>query len=227
MKYFFSLFVIASITLSCIQSNSEKSHFLFNEGVSLSLNATNELQKGNIEKHETLNKMAIKKFIEVLSIDSLHKLAPSALGHCNYEIKKFKEGVQWFQKAIKTDSTLAVNYRELGLCKINLGEFDASQEAFRKAFELDKSQEIKEVTISDLQQISSLAFDYSKTYIKQGEEEKGIQYKQFSVGVLFIAHSIDSTNISTLTEIANFTSLLGDTVTSNIYTQKKRALTQK
>jgi len=193
---------------------------VFNEGVTLSLDAGDELKKRNYEKSLELNKKAIDKFVETLKVDSMHKLAPSALGHSYYLIKNFKDGIFWFEKAISIDSFSAINYREYGLCKMNLGDIDGGKLAIEKAFKLDSSKEIREITTSDLLDIGSLAFDYGKGYEKQGEKQKGLGYKQFAVGVLLTAHNIDSTNLDLIRKIADLTKELGDNQTSKIFKDK-------
>ena len=213
--------MISLTAFGCSQNKKKNLAFkVFNEGVTLSLDAGDELKKRNYEKSLELNKKAIDKFVETLKVDSMHKLAPSALGHSYYLIKNFKDGIFWFEKAISIDSFSAINYREYGLCKMNLGDIDGGKLAIEKAFKLDSSKEIREITTSDLLDIGSLAFDYGKGYEKQGEKQKGLGYKQFAVGVLLTAHNIDSTNLDLIRKIADLTKELGDNQTSKIFKDK-------
>ncbi len=221
MKNLVIILLISAILFGCTQNNKNDLAFkIFNAGVTLSLDALDEYEKGNYEKSEELNKKAIDKFIETLKVDSLHKLAPSALGHSYYLINDFKNGILWFEKAISIDSTAAINYREYGLCKINLGDIEGGRISIAKAFKLDPSKEIREMTMLDLLDIGSLAFEYGNGYEKQGEKEKGLGYKQFSVGVLLTAYNMDSTNIDVIKKIAEFTERLGDTQTSKRFNGK-------
>jgi len=221
MKYLVIIIMISLTAFGCSQNKKKNLAFkVFNEGVTLSLDAGDELKKRNYEKSLELNKKAIDKFVETLKVDSMHKLAPSALGHSYYLIKNFKDGIFWFEKAISIDSFSAINYREYGLCKMNLGDIDGGKLAIEKAFKLDSSKEIREITTSDLLDIGSLAFDYGKGYEKQGEKQKGLGYKQFAVGVLLTAHNIDSTNLDLIRKIADLTKELGDNQTSKIFKDK-------
>ena len=221
MKTLIITLLILLALSGCSRNNKNDLAFkVFNEGVTLSLDAVNEYKKGDYEKSEELNKKAINKFIETLKVDSTHRLAPSSLGHSYYLIKDFKNGIIWYEKALSIDSQAAINYREYALCKINLGDIEGGHLAFDKAFKLDPSKEIREMTILDLFDIGSLAFEYGNEYDKQGEKEKGLGYKQFSVGVLLTAYNMDSTNMDVIKKIADFTEKLGDKQTSKRFNDK-------
>lgn len=177
--------------MSCQQSKEEKAFKTFNEGVTLSLNAGTEASKGAGKKAVELNDKAIEKFKETLKIDSNHTIAQSALAHSLYLAKKYDEAIIWFKKANAVDKVEAVNYTELGLCQINLGGIEVGEKNLFKAFELDRSKEIKDITVEDLYDIGKLAFDYSDAYQKEGNNEKSVAYKHFSIEVLKIALKID------------------------------------
>ncbi len=221
MRYFAIILFISILLNGCSQHKKDDLAFkVFNEGVTLSLNAIDEYKKCNYKKSEELNKKAIDIFIETLKIDSTHLLAPSALGHCYYLIRDFENGLEWYRKAISIDSMIAANYREYGLCKINMGDIDGGRLELDKAFKLDTSKEIKEITILDLSDIGSLAFDYGIGYEKQGEKDKGLEYKKFSVGVLMTAYNYDTINLDVIKKIADFSDKLGDKNKSKIFYKK-------
>nr|WP_294794278.1 hypothetical protein [uncultured Mucilaginibacter sp.] len=178
--------------LSCQQSKEEKAFKIFNEGASLSLEAYEESEKGNQEKANELNNEAIKKFEETLKTDSNHKVVRSALAHSLYLNRNYREAINWFKKANTIDKSSAANYRELGLSEINLGMVKEGEKDLLKAFELDKSKEIKDITVEDLHDVGKLAFAYGEGYEKEGKKEEGLNYKKFSVGVLNLAFKIDS-----------------------------------
>jgi tetratricopeptide (TPR) repeat protein len=221
MNRIITYILIAIAIVSCTQTKKSDLAFkTFNEGVTFSLDALEEYNKGNFEKSDELNRKAIEKFHETLKIDSLHKAAPSALGHSYYLIGNSKEGIYWFEKSIALDSSSAPNFREYGLCKVNLGDLQGAKIAFEKAFKLDNGNEIKNITVLDLSDIGIRAFDYGAEYERQGEKEKGLEYKRFAVAVLGTAFTIDTTNIETIKRITEYTEALGDKQTALYFRNK-------
>lgn len=205
--------------ISCGQTNKakDKAFKVFNEGVSFSLDAVQELEKGNIDKSNELNQKAIEKFLETLKIDSTHEGAPSSLGHSYYMIRDFQKGIEWYEKALMIDSTFAANHLEYGLCKINKGDLANGITSINKALEIDNSKETIDQAVYSLMDIGTLAFDYGLGYEEEGDSEKGLAFKQFSVAVLQIANQIDSLNTDVIKYIVDFSKKLGDSETVERY----------
>jgi tetratricopeptide (TPR) repeat protein len=108
---------------------------------------------------------------------------------------------------------MAANYRELGLCKINLGQISEGNRDLEKAFEIDKSLEIKEITVFDLIDIGQLAFNYGEEYESEGDKDKGLSYKKFSIGVLITAFNIDKSKKETAKIISQYAGKIDDKTT--------------
>jgi tetratricopeptide (TPR) repeat protein len=203
------LFIVSLVIASCAQSNKEKAFILFNEGVSFSLDAVAASEIGNFDKSTELNKKAIDKFLETLKVDSAHLLAPGALGYSYYMIRDFKNGIEWYKKAIKVDPSIAANHLEYGLCLINLGDLTNGNSAIKKALELDSSKESVYHAVYSLLNVGVLAFDYGEEYEEQGENDKGKTYKEFSVAVLLSAHQLDTINQEVIQHIVDFSEIIG------------------
>jgi tetratricopeptide (TPR) repeat protein len=174
-------------TLGCEQSKKDKAFKVFNEGVSLSLDAGNLVGQGHDDDVKNLYEQAIKKFKEALEIDNSHYAAYSPIGFSNYEIRNYDEAAIYFEKAISVDSASALNYQYLGLSQINKGNVEDGEKNINKAFELDKGEEIRSVTIENLTNIGNLAYTYGEGWEKEGNTEKGMSYKKFGVRVLLSA----------------------------------------
>lgn len=215
---------LALITFSCVEQKEGKLEIdafeTFNEGVSLSLDAVLMAQQQDFKKAEELNLKAIEKFHQTLVIDSTHKVAPSALGHSYYLVKEYQKGIEWYRKAIAIDSSNSMNHLEYGLCLINKGQMARGRKSIEHALEIDKSKETLDHAIYGLLDIGVLAFDYGDEYIRQGEKEKGVGYKKFAVGVLFVANTLDSTNQDVLFKGAELTEKMGDSLASNYFEAK-------
>jgi tetratricopeptide (TPR) repeat protein len=183
----FILILVFFSTLGCEQSKKDKAFKIFNEGVSISLDAGKLVGQGHDDDVKNLYEQAIKKFKEAIDIDSSYHAAYSPIGFSNYEIRNYDEAVIYFQKAILIDSTFAVNYQYLGLSQINKGNVEEGEKSINKAFELDKGKEIRSVTIENLTNVGNLAYAYGEGWEKEGNAEKGISYKKFGVRVLLSA----------------------------------------
>jgi tetratricopeptide (TPR) repeat protein len=203
--------------VGCSQKKEDKAFNVFNEGVTLSLESGQQAESGNVEKANELNAKAIDKYKETLTIDNSHKIARSALGHSYYMQRDFKDGIHWFEEANKLDTPMAANYRELGLCKINLGQIGEGKTDLEKAFEMDKGTEIKEITILDLVDIGHLAFEYGEGYETEGDKDKGLSYKRFSIEVLITAFDIDQTKKDIAKTISQYAYKIGDEPTTLKY----------
>lgn len=204
------VFVMLSNLFGCLQKKEDRAFKVFNEGVSLSIDAAKMDQNGQHDKALVLNKKAIDKFEETLSIDSSHFGARGALGHSFYLLGEFQEAINWFEKSNIIDDKSAGNLRELGLSRINLGQIDAGYENLTKAFELDKSREIRSITADELYDIGKLAFEYSTEYSKQGEVKKGADYQEFSLIVLRMACDIDDNRKDIAATLAEFAARVGE-----------------
>lgn len=210
-----------SALFGCTSSQKEDKAFrVFNEGVSLSLDAADQGDAGNFEKAEALNRKAIKKFNETLITDPNHSGAVSALGHSHYMVREFKEGITWFEKALKFDSTSSATHLEYGLCKVNLGDVEGGKASIDKAISLDRSEETKNLAVYRLLDIGTLAFDYGDGYAEEGDPEKGLNYKKFAVNVLYAAHQIDSSQQDVIKNIVVFSQELGETELTESFKKK-------
>ena len=209
---FFSIF-------SCGQNKKDKAFKLFNEGVTLNLKSIDEQEKGNYEKAIEFNKLSIKKFKETLKEDSTNSAVRGALGHSLYIDKQFKEAIFWFEESNKKDGKQVQNIRELGLCMVNLGQTKLGKEYIDKAFSMDESKEIRDITLLDLTDIGTLAFDYGEGYTKEGDEKKGKEYKMFSVGVLMLVYEYDNSKKDIALKISEIANKIGDKETSLKYKQ--------
>lgn len=198
-------YVITFCTLSCSKTTKDKAFDEFNDGVSISLEAQNAMMSKNYELAEKLNKKAISKFENTLKIDAGHKGAPSALGHSYYLIRDFQKGIEWYEKAIKIDSTMSINHLEYGLCKVNMGDIISGRKSINYAIQLDKSSETKEQAVYSLFDIGVLAFEYGEQFQADGEIEKGSEFKKFGLNVLYVASEIDSTQSEVKKYINDFT----------------------
>jgi tetratricopeptide (TPR) repeat protein len=204
---------------SCGQNKETKSFKVFNEGVALNLQSITEQEKGNYDKALEFNKQSIEKFKETLKLDSTHTAVRSALGHSLYIDKQFKEAIHWFEESNRLNGEQVQNYRELGLCKVNLGQIKLGKADIDKAFSMDKSKEIRDLTLLDLADIGNLAFEYGQGYEKDGELEKGKNYKVFSIGVLMLVYEYDNSKKDIALKISDFADKIGDKETALKYKQ--------
>lgn len=202
---------------ACGQKKTDKSFQAFNEGVTLTLNAIEEQNKGNFDKAASLNKQSIEKFKETFKLDSTHPVVRSALAHGFYIDKQFKEAIHWFDQANQVNGEAAANYREMGLCKINLGQIQEGKADIDRALSMDTTKEIREITVQDLVDVGQLAFEYGDGYVQQGEPDKGKAYQAFSIGVLMLAFEYEKSRKDIASTIAKFADKLGDKETSIKY----------
>ena len=205
--------------ISC-QTRTDKAFAVFNQGVTLSLDAANEQGKGDFDKAAALNKKAIEKFKETLKIDSNHKIARSALAHSLYLDGQFKEAINWFEKANEKDTPIAVNFLELGLCKINLGQVKQGREKIEKALKLDTSKELRTNTALDLTDIGTRAFSFGKQYLAKGDEENGKNYQHFAIAVLMMAYDFDNGRKDISTKITEYADEIHDQKIADQYRNK-------
>jgi tetratricopeptide (TPR) repeat protein len=188
------MILLAFGLFGCSQNKKDAAFKVFNEGVSLSLDAGEHFEKGEdslaFQKYEA----AIQKFKQTIKIDSSHAGAASAIGFANYETRRFDEAETWFGKAIEMNQESAIDHQFMGLSKINLGDVVGGKASLERAHALDNSREMLNKTIENLRSIGELAFSYGEGYEQQGEPQKGIDYKKFGVSVLLTALSYDKGN---------------------------------
>jgi len=181
------------------------------------MDAADEMGKNNTEKALALNNQAIAKFRETLKIDSNHHGARSALAHSLYIDKKFAEAIDWFKQANTKDGIMAVNLRESGLCNINLGQLKIGRSEIEDAFKRDTSKEMRSITVDDLFDIGNLAFNYGRTYTKEGDNQKGLDYQHFAVAVLEMAFDFDNTRKDITKTIVDYADELKDKLLADKY----------
>jgi len=75
---------------------------------------------------------------------------------------------------------------------------------------MDTSRKIREIAIQDITDIGKLAFEYADAYIRQGESQKGNEYKLFSIGVLMLAFEYDKSRKDIAMVISGFADKFGD-----------------
>lgn len=204
-------FILLLVITSCGHKNKQedKTFKVFNEGVAFSLDAVKEFEKGNFEKSIELNTKAIDKFLETIKLDSTHLLALGALGHSYYMMRDYQTGIEWYEKAIKVDSSNSDNHLEYGLCLINLGDLINGNLSIEKALRLNNSKESVDHAVYSLLDIGVIAYDYGEEYDKQGEKEDGQVYKEFSVAVLLSAHQFDTINQEVIKHIIDYSENIG------------------
>ncbi len=199
----------------CSQSKEEKAFKTFNEGVTFSLDAGKFMEEGNEEEGIKRYEMSIEKFKETLQIDSNHKGVASALGHNYYEIRNYDEAINWFTEAIKVQPEFAVNYQFLGLSQINKSKVEEGEKNIEKAFEIDKSENMKNNTISNLVHIGNLAYSYGDAYEKEGKKEQGNDYRKFGIRVLMSALKYSNNDKEIGKMIEEYSVKMNDEILSN------------
>lgn len=214
-----SLITMLTLSLfSCGKTKKEKAFLIFNEGVSLNLDADLAFEAGKMESAFNLNRQSVNKFRETLNINSTHTGARSALGHSLYLDKQYGEAIYWFKKSNEVYSEMATTtYREMGLCKINIGQVEEGKADLDKAFALDNTKKARENTVLDLNDIGVLAFSYGEDYMKQSELEKGNTYKKFAIQVLKLAFGYDNSKKDIALKISEFAEKTGDKETASKY----------
>lgn len=198
----------------------DQSYLVFNEGVSLSVEAADAAMNGNREAAADLNKGAIQKFREALNIAPDHALAPGALAQSLYMGRQYKEAISWFEKAIAINPSLAANHRGLGLCQISLGDLPKGKLQLEKAFELAPSEEARSVTVEDLLQMGLFTFQYAEDNRAQLEAEDVLSYQRYAVGVLMMAHEFDDRRTDIAQQISRMGARIGDRRVEEYYREQ-------
>lgn len=83
---------------------------------------------------------ATKNFQHVLDRDPKHAGALAALGHVEFEQKKYEESASLLERAIQSDGSLREAHYYLGLTYARLGKKQQSNEQFQIATKLDQEQ---------------------------------------------------------------------------------------
>ena len=187
----------------------------FNEGMALSMEAVQAMEANDLERAQVLNAQAVELFTSVLDTDPNNLLATSAIGHSYYLMREFDLGIEWYQKAIAIDSSLAVNHLEYGLCLMNKGKVDLGRQAINTALQLDPSEETRDQAVYSLYNIAVMAWDFGSGYEQNGEPERGHGFKTFGIHVLLTANQYHPMQVDVVQKLQEYSQALGDTAIAN------------
>jgi tetratricopeptide (TPR) repeat protein len=200
MKKIYILFILLiQLLLGCGNNSKQQALEVFNQGIALSLQATNLHATADTVRASSFNRKAILKFREALKLDPTHPIARAAIGHSYYLLDDFPTAIRWFEASNKIDTASVASYRELGLSRIGTGAIDKGWADLRTAFRLDsvngadKLAETKHVTVSDLLSLGQQVFSYGEAYTVEDEPKKGRDYQEVAVNMLLIGYSIEPT----------------------------------
>lgn len=220
------LTIICVVALvGCNQSRPSEAFTVFNEGVSYSLEAS---QETDVTKAAALERKAIEKYRQTFQLDSAHGMVRAALGHSYYLLDEYPQAIRWFEASNRIDTASVAAYRELGICRIAMNHCEPGWQDLQTAFRLDslngkdRLAETKKITTDDLYHLGSQACGYGETYDRQGEREKGRGFEELGLNALFMAYAIDSSRKDIATAIAEHTGQLGDSARQKKYARLAR-----
>ena len=204
-----------AVVMSCSgPTQKQKAFDVFNEGVAFSLKAQAE---ADVTKAAGLERQAIQKYEQVLTVDSTHGLVRSTMGHSYYLLNDYAKAIKWFEASNQVDTASASSYRELGIC------METGWNDLHTAFHLESisgatdTSEIKKITADELDGMGRQAFEYGGTYETQGEADKATRLKEYGMNILFMAYEIESSRKDIAKAIAERAEKMGDTARHDKY----------
>lgn len=196
---------------------------LFNDGVAASLDVSELLCTGDVEKAKVRSQHAIDQFRAALKIDPMSSAFAGALGHELYVFATtfggvdFAEAQEFLLRAVQADPDNVASLGELGLCRVNLGDISGAQGNFQRVFELDDSRETRDYLSTELAAIGQRAFSYGTTLQNEGQEQQGITYKRFAIGASMLAFCTHDVRRDLAQQVSIFARDIGDAKTADEY----------
>ncbi len=201
----------------------EQAKQLFNAGVAASLNVSELVSSGDVDKAGRQSRNAIDQFRAALEIVPKSSAFAGALGHelyvhaATFGGGDFAEAADWLLTASRTEPDNIAFLCELGLCRANLGNLSEAQETFQRVFELDDSHETREHIATELGDVGQRAFDYGTSLQNEGKEQDGISYKRFAIGASMLAHRTHEVRRDLARQVSIFARDIGDAETADQY----------
>ncbi|MEO8514493.1 MAG: tetratricopeptide repeat protein [Ignavibacteria bacterium] len=133
------------------------------------LNGTNQQQMPPVVKDEKLEKVRVleessyknyqaKNYDKAIGeLDELIKMAPDRasgyynnIGMCYMDQQKYKEAIENFEAAVKTDAKFSSAYNNIGTCYERMNNIPKARESYSKAIEVDPTNELAKQNLAKL-----------------------------------------------------------------------------
>jgi len=178
--------------------------------------------KGNYDQAEQLYLQAISAFKEAIQQHPTDTFLYVAIAQAQFEIFAFDKAKFWYQKAIDLAPEVAEHHIGWGLATLSNGALEEGKKAIFKGMALAPTQSTK--VIDQLMIIANINFENGFGATIEGDEAQGLDYKEFALGTLLVAHELDSLNRPVIEQIIEYSRQLKEEQTQKHFEEKRRNL---
>ena len=202
---------------------NDRAKQLFNDGVTASLNASEQFSAGDVDGASQQSQLAIDRFREAITLDPLSALFKGALGHELYVHASmfggegYAEAAECLVEALRAEPDNVAFLSDLGMCLANQGDLAEARNNFARVFELDATPETAEHVAYGLADIGRRAFEYGTSLQESGEHQQGLSYKKFAIGASMLGYQSLDGSRDLARQVSDFAADIGDAETAKRY----------
>ncbi len=144
--------------------------------------------------------------------------AAPALARAYYYCNRFKDALEWSQKASDADPSNPAYFKMKAMAHFNLGNIPDAQESVAQSISLDGSEENRQAIVKEMLRIGMTSFDFGSVYIEDGYPQKGSDYQKYGLALYRLAFDLDGPeNKEVARQIVNWAKYLEDEEVVKLY----------